>query len=130
MAFMLDRVHSSPNLIYSVGTQIVTLVDILGLSGLVAHRRGAVGVIIKSPSDYEHSYRIRFPDGFEAPLKQNEITTLALFKKGEVGDSAHEAHADLHQQIIYRFVNSPQARGLAGESCATDAVPEQSYCLQ
>ena len=111
---MTDRVHFHPNLIPSVGTQVVTLVDIPGSAGLVLHPRGTVGVIVKSPTDLDHSYRVRFPDGFEAPLKRSEFTMLARFKEGEIGDSAHGvAGADLYQRVIYRCVIGSQAYGLA-----------------
>src|SRR6516165_831880 len=95
-----DRVHYHPNLIFSVGTQVVTLVDIPGAAGLVMHPRGAVGVVVRSPTDLEHSYRVRFPDGFETPLKRSEVTMLARFKEGEPGDSdtGHFAQSDLYQR--------------------------------
>jgi uncharacterized protein len=109
-----DRVHYHPALIFSAGTQVVTLVDIPSAAGRVLHPRGTVGVIVKSPTDPEHSYRVRFPDGFEAPLKRNELMMLAQFKEGEIGDSAHAlARADLHQRVIYRCVVGSQAYGLA-----------------
>jgi hypothetical protein len=109
-----DRVHYHHNLIFSVGTQVVTLVDIPGSAGLVLHPRGTVGVVVKSSADHEHSYRVRFPDGFEAPLKGSEVTMLAQFKEGEIGDSAHVvAHTDLYQRVIYRCVIGSQAYGLA-----------------
>lgn len=110
---MTDRVHYHPNLILSVGTQVVTLVDIPGSAGLVLHPRGTVGVIVKSPTDLEHSYRVRLLDGFEAPLKQGEVTMLARFKEGEIGDSAHAAQTDLYERVIYRCVIGSQAYGLA-----------------
>jgi hypothetical protein len=106
-------VHYHPNLIFSAGTQVVTLVDIPGSAGLVLHSRGTVGVVVKSPPDLEHSYRVRFADGFEAPLKQNEIMMLARFKEGDIGDTGHLAHADLYQRVIYRCVIGSQAYGLA-----------------
>src|SRR6266566_1514421 len=94
-----DRVHYPSNLIFSVGTQVVTLVDIPGAAGLVLHPRGTVGVIVKSPTDLEHSYRVRFPDGFEAPLKRGEITMLAQFKEGGIGDRAHAvAQTDFYER--------------------------------
>lgn len=37
---MPDRVHYHPNLIFSVGTQVVTLVDIAGSAGLDLHAPG------------------------------------------------------------------------------------------
>jgi predicted nucleotidyltransferase len=104
-----------------VGTQVVTLVDMPGSAGLVRHPRGTVGVVVKSPTDHEHSYRVRFPDGFEAPLKDSEVTMLARFKEGEIGDSAQAvAHADLYQRVIYRCVIGSQAYGLAGAESDVD----------
>jgi len=109
-----DRVHNHPDLIFSVGTQVVTLVDIPGSAGLVLHPRGTVGVVVKSPTDHEHSYRVRFPDGLEAPLKRNEVTMLAQFKEGEIGDMTHTvARTDLYERVIYRCVIGSQAYGLA-----------------
>src|SRR5262245_45732576 len=116
-----DRVHFHPNLIFSVGTQVVTLVDIPGASGLILHPRGTVGVIVKAPPDAEHSYRVRFPDGFEAPLKRNEVTMLAQFKEGQIGDSALAlAQSDLGQRVIYRCVIGSQAYGLGGTESDVD----------
>ena len=118
---MTDRVHYHPNLIFSVGTQVVTLVDIPGSAGLVLHPRGTVGVVVKSPTDQEHSYRVRFPDGFEAALKRSEVTMLARFKEGEIGDSAHAvAHTDLYERVIYRCVIGSQAYGLADAASDVD----------
>ncbi len=111
---MNDRVHHHPNLIFSVGTQVVSRLDIHGSSGLVLHPRGTVGVIVKSPADLDHSYRVRFLDGFEAALKRNEVAMLAQFKEGEIGDSPRAvAHADLYQRVFYRCVIGSQAFGLA-----------------
>ena len=118
---MTDRVHYHPDLIFSVGTQVVTRVDIAGPAGLVLHPRGTVGVVVKSPTDLEHSYRVRFPDGFEAPLKRDEVTMLARFKEGEIGDSAVAgAEADLYRRVIYRCVIGSQAYGLADAESDVD----------
>ena len=54
---MPDRVHHHPNLIYSLGTQVVTLIEVLGQSGKVVQPRGSVGVVIHSPADLDHPYR-------------------------------------------------------------------------
>ena len=61
----MTRVHYHPDLIFSVGTQVVTLIDIPGSGGLILHPRGTVGVVVKAPTDHEHSYRVRFADGLE-----------------------------------------------------------------
>ena len=118
---MTDRVHHHPDLIFSVGTQVVTLVDIPGSAGVVLHPRGIVGVVVKSPTDHEHSYRVRFPDGFEAALKRSEVSMLAQFKEGEIGDSAYSvAHTDLYQRVIFRCVIGSQAYGLADAASDVD----------
>ncbi len=117
---MIDRVPYHPNLIFSVGTQVVTRVDIPGATGLVLHRRGMVGVVVKSPTDHEHSYPVRFPDGFEAPLRSSEITMLATFKEGEIGDSAHVAQADLYERVIYCCIIGSHAYGLADAESDVD----------
>lgn len=116
----MDRVHYPPDLIFSVGTQVVTLVDIPGAAGLVRHPRGTVGVVVKSPTDHEHSYRVRFPDGLEAALKRSEIAMLAKFKEGEIGDSTHVAQAELYERVIYRCVIGSQAYGLADAESDVD----------
>jgi predicted nucleotidyltransferase len=116
-----DRVHHHPNLIFPVGTKVVTLVDIRGSAGLVLHPRGMVGVIVKSPTDHEHSYRVRFPDGLETPLKRGEVTMLAQFKEGEIGDSTlAAARTDFYERVIFRCVIGSQAYGLADAESDVD----------
>jgi hypothetical protein len=116
-----DRVHYHPNLVFSAGTQVVTLVDIPGSAGLVLHPRGTVGVVVKSASDHEHSYRVRFADGFEASLKHNEVAMVARFKEGKIGDTSHAvAHAELYRRVIYRCVIGSQAYGLADDESDVD----------
>jgi predicted nucleotidyltransferase len=116
-----DRVHFHPNLIFTVGTKVVTLVDVHNADGLVLHPRGTVGVVVKAPTDHEHSYRVRFPDGFEAALKRGEVTMLARFQEGEIGDSAHAvARTDLYERVIYRCVIGSQAYGLADADSDVD----------
>lgn len=118
---MADRVHYHPDLIFSVGTQVVTLVDIPGAAGLVLYPRGTVGVVVKAPTDREHSYRVRFLDVFEAPFKRGEVRMLAQYKEGEIGDAAQTvAHADLYQRVFYRCVIGSQAYGLADAGSDVD----------
>src|SRR6516165_8227715 len=118
---MPDHVHHHSDLIFSLGTQVVTLIDIPSAGGLVLHPRGAVGVVIKAPTDHEHSYRVRFADGLEVPLKRNEITMLALFKEGELpGSGILAARPDLYERVIYRCVIGSQAYGLADAGSDVD----------
>lgn len=118
---MPDRVHYHPNLIFSVGTQVVALVEVLGQSGKVLHPRGSVGVVLRSPSDLEHPYRVRFPDGVEESLNRDQLTMLARYKEAEIGDAGITAiRCNLYERVIYRCVIGSQAYGLAGEESDID----------
>lgn len=142
---MSERVHSPPHLIFSVGTQVVTLKDIAGPHGRTLHPRGSVGVVVKSPESLNQPYRVRFPDGVEDVLAPGELTLLAKFKEGQIGDSSVTAgSSDLFQRVLYRCVIGSQAYGLANSESDIDrrgfylppaqlhwslyGVPEQLEC--
>jgi hypothetical protein len=113
---MLSENHGSP-LILPIGTQIVVLAEIRGPDGKPVHPRGAVGVIVQSPSDYWHAYRVRFPDGFEAALKRAELSVLSQFQKQNAGlDPARISDPlteyNLFDFVIYRCVIGSRAYGL------------------
>ena len=118
---MADRVHYHPGLIYSVGTQVVTEIEITNSEGRILQPRGAVGVVVRSPTDKDHSYRVRFPDGVEASLKQGELVSLARFKEGVIADASITAsRSDLYDRVIYRCIIGSQAYGLAGDESDID----------
>jgi predicted nucleotidyltransferase len=102
--------------ILPVGTQVVSQVEVRGMDGKVVHPNGAVGVIIQSPADYWHSYRVRFLDGFEASLKRDELTVLSHFQQQP--SPLHEYQ--LIDHVIYRCVIGSRAYGLEHEGSDTD----------
>ena len=110
---MNDRVHNCPNFIYSTGTQVVSLKRLQGSNGRTAHPAGAVGVIIRSPADRTHDYRVRFVDGFEATLHHDQLVLLAEYKQGEINDSSIVLSThQLFDRVIYRCVVGSKAYGL------------------
>lgn len=142
---MNKRVHTHSNMIYSEGTQVVTLRDVIGQNGRILHLRGSVGVIVRAPRDIEHSYRIRFLDGAEEALKPAELTLLAQFKEGEIGDSEiTTGRSDLFERVIFQCIIGSRAFGLDDDQSDTDyrgvylppaelhwslySVPEQLDC--
>ncbi len=144
---MTERVHQSPSLILSVGTQVVVLRDVVGDGGRLLHPRGSVGVIVKSPRDLDHAYRVRFLDGVEENLGRQDLITLAQFKEGEIGDAQITARrSDLLDRVIYRCVIGSRAYGLDDDESDTDrrgiflppaelqwslyGVPEQLECQE
>ena len=84
-------------------------------------RQAAVGVVVRSPRDRQHSYRIRFPDGFEAPLQHHNLMLLAEYKQGAINDSnkALSTHG-LFDRVIYRCVVGSRAFGLEADQSDTD----------
>ncbi len=118
---MNKRVHNSPNLIYSVGTQVVALKQVQGSDNKVAHPAGAVGVVVRAPRDRTHSYRIRFVDGFEAALQHDNLMLLAEYKQGAINDSDQTLSSHgLFDRVIYRCVVGSRAFGLDTDESDTD----------
>jgi uncharacterized protein len=104
---------------------VVALVAIKGPNGAPLHPREAVGVIVRSPNDYWHAYRVRFPDHSEASLKRNELSILKHFNAGAgagAGAGADErlAEFNLYDRVIYRCVIGSRAYGLDDSASDTD----------
>lgn len=118
---MRERVHNSPNLIYAAGTQVVTMKPVQGSNGRIAHPSGAVGVIVKSPMDRQHAYRVRFTDGFEAAIQHDNLMLLAEYKQGSINDSNQVlTNHRLFDRVIFRCVIGSRAYGLDDESSDID----------
>lgn len=117
----MNRTHLNPDLIYSVGTQVVSKAPIVGASGRMAHPSGAVGVVVQAPVDLEHSYRVRFPDGFETALRPDEVVMLAHFKRGELDQPGGVlASHRLFDRVILKVVIGSRAYGLETDDSDTD----------
>ncbi len=132
-------------LIFPVGTQVVILRDLIASNERVMHPRGSVGVVVRSPRDLQHSYRVRFLDGVEESLKSGDLTTLAKFKEGDIGiKTISFERDDLFDRVIFQCVIGSQAYGLADSESDIDrrgfylppaerhwslyGVPEQLEC--
>lgn len=118
---MRHRVHNSLNLIYSPGTQVVTTKPVQGNNGRIAHPTGAVGVIVKSPVDRQHAYRVRFTDGFEAAIQHDNLILLAEYKQGTINDSGQVlSEHGLFDRVIFRCVIGSRAYGLDDDASDID----------
>jgi predicted nucleotidyltransferase len=118
---MDSRPHTSERQIYSVGTQVVTLKPVQDSSGAPIHPAGAVGVIVRSPQDRQHVYRIKFVDGFEAPLHHDQLMLLATYKRGAIDEAGQvlSTHG-LFDRVIYRCIVGSRAFGLDTDDSDTD----------
>ncbi len=107
-------------LIFAVGTQVVIRKEVYAHNNRVAHPAGAVGVIVQSPLDRSHAYRIRFADSFESPVHHDQLVRLADFKREQIGSSNPPIADELYDRIIFRCVIGSRAYGLEGDESDTD----------
>lgn len=107
--------------IFPVGTAVVALVDVRGADGRPLHVRGTMGVIVTSPADPEHAYRVRFPGGDESSLKRRELQALSRYQS-EGYDVRVDALTEynLHQHVILRCVIGSVAYGLDRQGSDVD----------
>ena len=109
------------SIILSIGTQVVSRTEIREADGRPLHPAGVVGVITSSPADHQHSYRVRFPDGFEAALKRTELITLRDYQvAGMTHNYAAIQEFDLKKFVIFQCVIGSRAYGLETETSDTD----------
>ncbi len=87
----------------------------------IAHPAGAVGVIVRSPMDRSHAYRVKFSDGFEAAIHHEQLVRLSEFKYGLIrAPDAALKSAGLYDRVIYRCVIGSRAYGLDDDASDTD----------
>jgi hypothetical protein len=106
-------------LIVPAGTRVVALGgSTIGETGEPVVE-GTVGVIVRSPADAEHSYRIRFPDGRESSTQRSGFRILKSVRDSGLGER-NTNDVDWKQFIIYRCVVGSRAFGLDNEESDID----------
>lgn len=104
--------------ILSPGTKIVTVVDLHGENGGVRVPRGAVGAILKSPTDATHVYRVQLVGGGEVALRRNQLVMLARYQDREL--RGEPAGWSLFDRVILKVVIGSRAYGLEEKDSDTD----------
>jgi predicted nucleotidyltransferase len=107
-------------LIFAIGTQVVVQKDTYHTNHRVAHPAGSVGVIVRSPIDRAHAYRVKFNDGFEAAVNHDQLVRLSEFKSDPLRAGLETSTIDLNKRVIYRCVIGSRAYGLEDERSDTD----------
>jgi len=82
------------------------------------HPKGALGMIVETPADAAHAYRVQFPDGSVVGLTRREFTIRTQFQLEGLGELLMEY--DLYDYIIYRCIVGSQAYGLSHEASDID----------
>lgn len=106
--------------ILPMGTQVVTRADLASSGERPPVPAGTVGVVIRSPADATHAYRVRFPDGGEASYRRDELVLLRSWQEQGMTASAVLADHDLTRHVIYRCVMGSRAFGLEDDGSDTD----------
>ncbi|MBD0363452.1 MAG: nucleotidyltransferase domain-containing protein [Coleofasciculus sp. C3-bin4] len=119
---MVDTNHSfNLNLILPVGTQVVSRVEVKDSAGELLCLRGAVGVVVKAPTDNSHAYRVRLPNGVEVTLRRHEFSIRKHFQKEGLQQAESElAELNLYDHVIYRCIVGSRAYGLDDANSDTD----------
>ena len=109
-----------PNAILPVGTRVVARVGITE-GGEVHHPAGVVGIVVASPVDATHAYRVRFPGGLEVHLYRREFALLSEVKDaGATRPLDPLAERRLTDYVVYRCVVGSRAYGLETEASDVD----------
>jgi uncharacterized protein len=75
------------NLILSVGTQVVSRVDLQAAGGELLGIKGMVGVIVQAPTDGSHTYQVRLTNEQTVSLKRHEFSLRKQFQSEGMGRS-------------------------------------------
>jgi predicted nucleotidyltransferase len=118
---VIDKPSVNPHLILPVGTQVVTRVEIKGSTDELLCPRGAVAVVVRSPTDNSHTYQLRFPNEVEATLHRHEFSIRKQFQQDGLQEAgAQLAEFNLHDYVIYRCIVGSRAYGLDDASSDID----------
>ena len=111
----------NPNLIIPVGTQVVSRIKVKNKQNKVICLQGEVGVIIYSPTDNSHSYKIRLSNDTEIVLSRHNFSIRKHYQK-EGLQNANDmlAELNLYDYVVYRCVVGSRAFGLDNENSDTD----------
>ena len=105
-------------MILPTGTKVVLKAPLAGAAQHV-YPPGTLGVIVETPVDASHSYRLRLVDGFEAQLTRSAFTLLNTLQREGLEQSAL-ADYELSDCVIYRCLVGSRAYGLANDESDSD----------
>ena len=111
----------NPNLIIPVGTQVVSRVEVKDQQDEFICVTGGIGVIVHSPTDNSHAYKIRLTNDLEIILKRHEFSIRKHYQKQGLQDARDMLDEyNLYDYVIYRCVVGSRAYGLDNENSDTD----------
>lgn len=107
----------NPDLDIPVGTKVVTRTEVPARG--YARPEGSVAVVVRTPSDSEQPYLIRFADGAESKVERDDVAILKHYQRPE-WERDDVSGASLKEHVIYKCVVGSRAYGLVEETSDTD----------
>lgn len=101
------------------GTQVVVHSSVHTPGNVVLHPAGAVGVVVEAPSDLNHAYSVRFPDGSEHRFLRRELGIRKVEARPRPTPLAPQ-QPDWWAHVQLRVVVGSRAFGLDTDSSDTD----------
>lgn len=101
------------------GTAVVLLVEPRDSDGRPLYPRHCTGVIVASPADPQHAYRVELPRGEILSFKRRDLEVLSTFQSTQ-GRTDPLTHHDLSQHVMYRCIVGSRAYGLDHDASDTD----------
>jgi hypothetical protein len=95
----------APHLVIPAGTKVI------------ARPEGTVGIVVHTPADPAHSYRVRFPDGAGSSFHRRQLT---IYRHEQSTIPGAPGPADLFRFVAFRCVVGSKAYGLAQEQSDVD----------
>jgi hypothetical protein len=97
----------------------VLLVEPRGSDGAPIYPRHCTGVIVASPADPDHAYRVELPRGEVLSFKRRDFEVLSVFQSTR-GTADPLTRHDLSAHVIYRCIVGSRAYGLDHDASDTD----------
>lgn len=110
---------SLPTPILPIGTAVVLLVEPRDSDGRPLYPRHCTGLIVASPADPFHAYRVELPRGEILSFKRRDIEVLSTFQSTQ-GHTDPLTQHDLSKHVIYRCIVGSRAYGLDHTASDTD----------
>ncbi len=117
----MPQTQSSVNLILPVGTQVVSRIEVKNATGDILCLRGAVGVIVQSPTDNSHTNQIKLSNDKLVNLKRQNFSIRKQFQQAGLATPDHALEElNLFEHVIYRCIVGSRAYGLDDAASDTD----------
>lgn len=95
------------------------LIEPRGADGRPLYPRHCTGIVVASPADPEHAYRVELPRGEVLSFKRRELEVLSIFQSSQGRTDPLSSH-DQSAHVIYRCIVGSRAYGLDLDASDTD----------